>query len=258
MKIRVVYILMIAAALGVGAAYRVLRMARSEAAPVQPAAAVPEIEKQAMPPGPVAVPEPRPEPVQKKTVPQFAAPSRSMNTQDPDRRYWDGQAQRFDRMLEKLSRETDPAKRINLIRSMARYVRVDTPAAIEWAMNLADPGEQRAALEAINKNALVGIGARIEMDETGLPKIRETTPLSAVESTGKVEQGDYIVGMVDANGQPTYFDGLTLRQIVQFLRGEPGTEVRLLMERGTTGGGTEPYAFDVPVQRSLIVVEPPF
>jgi len=51
---------------------------------------------------------------------------------------------------------------------------------------------------------------------------------------------------------------LPVRQIVKLLHGQPGTEVRLLMERDPADGNTEPYSFDVPVQRSMIIVQPPF
>lgn len=217
-------------------------------------------------PSPVP-PAPPIEPVIVKPTPVIAAKvtpiaqhlPKAVSAQDAARRrYWEVQAQRFSQLQDRLSWETDPARRKGLIRAIAGYVRVDTLSTLDWAMNLTDPAEQRTALEAINKNALVGIGARIEVDETGFPKIRETMPLSAVESTGQVEDGDYIVGMVGVNGQHTSFDGVPIRQIVRFLRGAPGTEIRLLLEREPSDGGSEPYAFDVPVQRSLIVVQPPF
>jgi len=135
---------------------------------------------------------------------------------------------------------------------------MDTPGTLDWAMGLEDPEEWRAGLEAINKNALTGIGARIEMDETGLPKVGETTILSAVASTGQVEPGDYISGMVNSDGSIVYFKDRPIRQIVQFLRGQAGTEVQLLMERVPADGSAEPYSFDVAVQRSMIIVQPPF
>ncbi|RKX46195.1 MAG: hypothetical protein DRP64_03540 [Verrucomicrobia bacterium] len=157
-----------------------------------------------------------------------------------------------------LNEENDPAKRMNLIRVMGRNVRIDTLSTLDWAMGMEDPEEQRAALDAINQNALVGIGARIQTDETGLPKIVDTTILSAIASTGMAEPGDYISGMVNSDGSTTYFKDLPVRQIVQFLHGQPGTEIRLLMERAPTEGDTEPYSFDVPVLRSMIIMQPPF
>jgi C-terminal processing protease CtpA/Prc len=215
------------------------------------------------------LPKPSPEPMIKKpaltAAPTVAAPK-------PEKRpnaattaysraaaqYWNEMAHQFKYQQEKLSHENDPAKRMTLIQKMAMNVRVDTPSTLEWAMGLEDSAEKRAAMEAINKNVLTGIGARIEMDETGLPKIRETTVLSAVASTGQVEPGDYMSGMVNGDGSTIYFKGRSLQQIVQLLRGKPGTEVRLLMERASADGNAESYSFDVPVQRSLIVVQPPF
>ena len=146
---------------------------------------------------------------------------------------------------------------MNLIRTMSRNVRIDTLRTLDWVLELDDPAEQRAALEAINQNALVGIGARLQVDETGLPKITETTVLSAVASTGMTEPGDYISGIVNEDGSTIYFKDLPVRQIVKLLHGQPGTEVQLLMERAPTEGNTEPYSFDVPVLRSMIIVQPP-
>ena len=157
-----------------------------------------------------------------------------------------------------LNQEADPAKRTNLIQAMAKNIRIDTLSTLDWAMGLEDPEEQRAALDAINKNALVGIGARLQVDETGLPRIMETTVLSALASTGMTEPGDYISGMVNGDGSILYFKDRPIRQIVQLLRGQPETEVRLLMERAPAEGRAEPYSFDVAVQRSMIVVHPPF
>ncbi len=170
--------------------------------------------------------------------------------------YWKRAEENFNRQWDKLDVEQDPAKRNQLIRNMAQYVRMDTLSAIEWALSLADPEERRLALESINKYALTGIGARIGMDQTGFPAIRETTALSAVASTGLVEPGDYIVGMQDEYGQFVDFKGLSMQQIIQHLRGEAGTDVLLYMERLLPQDG-DAKTFEVPVKRSLLVIQPP-
>ena len=167
-------------------------------------------------------------------------------------------ALQFEHQRLRFNQETDPAKRKNLIESMARNVQIDTLSTLDWAMALEDPAEKRAALEAINKNALAGIGARIHVDETGFPKITKTTVLSAVASTGQVESGDYITGIVNEDGSTIYFKNRPVQQIVQYLRGQSGTEVRLLMERIMPEGSDESYVFDVPVIRSIIVMQPPY
>jgi hypothetical protein len=179
------------------------------------------------------------------------------NPHDPAQ-FWERQAERFHMLTEQLALEENPAKRNNLIQNIAQYVRIDTLGTLDWTMGLEDPNEQRAALEAVNKYALSGIGARIGVDETGFPRIRETTILSAVAATGQVEAGDYIVGMVSPDGEPVSFQNLSVQQVVKHLRGQPGSEVQLLMERVSSDGNGESQAFDVSVQRSLLVIQPPY
>lgn len=268
------YILMICVFSGLGlSAYRLLNRAGDEpeppivARPEEVPAAEPiveEVEK----PAPVAViPKKEPEKKQVAVAKPPVAPPPKPVVQQPQLtkeeqqqkaldRYWDQMARNFDRQLNQLDREQNPDRRLRLIQAIARYVRVDTLAALDWATTLSDPEEQRAALNAINKNALTGIGARIDSDETGLPIIRKTTILSAVESTGMVEDGDYISGMVQPDGSLVYFKDWPLQKVAQVLRGEAGTEVQLMMERVTPDGVW--HSFDVPVQRSLIVMQPDF
>jgi C-terminal processing protease CtpA/Prc len=210
------------------------------------------------------VPLPQPALLKQETPPPTATapPEQRQPASAPEDRlhasvYWDQAAAIFASHREALDRETDPVRRMSLIRTLAGYVRVHTPAALDWAMGLEDTDERRAALEAINHNALSGIGVRIEVDDTGFPRIKDTTVLSAIASTGLVEQGDYIVGMMGENGQPIYFKDLPIHQIVQVLRGQPGTEVQLIMERVPAQGGT-PFAFDVSVHRSMLVIQPPY
>jgi C-terminal processing protease CtpA/Prc len=208
-------------------------------------------------------PLPRPKPPSEREVEATAPAARKqpdrLPPQQPDpAQYWERQAQRFNGLLEQLAREPDPARRKALIRALAGYVRIDTLGTLDWAMGLQDPSEQRAALAAINHSSLSGIGARIETDDTGFPKIRETTVLSAIAATGLVEPGDYIVGMVDPDGQPISFENLSIQQVVKYLRGQPGSEVQLLIERLPSDGNAESQTFGVPVQRSLLVIQPPY
>jgi C-terminal processing protease CtpA/Prc len=261
MRIRPVYILLSALALAGIAGISFLSRSSppqppDSEMPVPPQPLINEPEQDVRP-----TPQPPPEQQEENTIagraivpPQEAqepAPERT----DPTEHYWRRHALHFEQQQMKLTEENDPIKRLNLIRTMARNIRINTSDTIEWAMGLADPAEQRAALEAINNHALVGIGAHIQLDETGFPKIMQTTPLSAIESTGMTQPGDYIRGMVGEHGEPIYFKGLPIHQIVQALRGKPGTEIQLLMERRTTDEAS-PYRFEVPVSRSMIVIQP--
>lgn len=213
--------------------------------PAPPAASTAIIVPQPVPTRPATTAQARPAPLSKEEQMRAAW-----------QRYWKNAADQFDRQWNRLDHELDPTARSRLIQSMARYVRIDTLQAVEWAMSLTDPQEQHAALEAINQNALTGIGARIEKDETGYPLIRETTIMSAIGSTGLVEPGDYIVGMEDDSGRAISFGEVPLPEIVRNLRGQAGSEIRLQMERISENG--EAYTFQVPVQRSLLVMKPPF
>ena len=169
---------------------------------------------------------------------------------------WEEQQLAFMEKKALLENETDPQERLRLLDSMMKYVRFDTMAALEWAMALEDPDERRAALEAINEKALVGIGAQIELDKEGLPKIKETTVLSAIGATGKVQPGDYIASIINEDGSTIDLHGMPLPDIVKLLRGKPGSTVRLVMERMSEDGG-EPVFFNVDVQRSMLVIGNP-
>jgi C-terminal processing protease CtpA/Prc len=216
---------------------------KTEVASVVEAVEIP-IEEPEVAAQPAPTPTPQPQPL-----------TREEQMRAAQERYYTQMARNFNRLLGQFNGEQDPVKRQRLIDALARYVRVDTLAALDWAATIEDPEEKRAALEAINKNALTGIGAHIEMDAIGLPKIRDTTILSAVESSGKVESGDYISGVMNPDGSIVYFHGLSIQEIVKHLRGAPGTEIKLMMERLSQNGGFT--SFDVPIQRSLIVIQPP-
>ena len=267
MKSRAIQILIVTAITAMGVAYRYRntvsgRPAEEEPAPLQlQTADEPKLDvRAAIPPPPKpAARKPEPPASPESAPPQVKGkPKTTAANQRRALQYWQQAARRFERQAKALAQENDPAKRMNLIKAMARNVRIDTLATLDWAMGMENPAEQRAALDAINKNALVGIGARIQVDETGLPKIVNTTVLSAIASTGMAEPGDYISGMVNGDGSVIHFQDLPVREIVKLLHGQPGTEVRLLMERGSPEGNTEPYSFDVPVLRSMIIMQPPF
>lgn len=214
----------------------------------------PQLVRLQTPPAPEAEAAPEPEPQPKPQLVQKE--DQQIQPPRPDyARYWKQQERQFNNLVDRLANETDPRRRQSLINAIARHIRVDTLATLDWVSTLETAEEQRAALEAINRNALVGIGARIEVDSTGLPLIRETTIMSAVEATGMVAAGDYISGMVQPDGTTVHFDGMPVQQIVRHLRGQVGTEPTLMMKRYNDDGST--ITFDVAVPRSLLVVGPP-
>lgn len=245
-----------AAGLAIGAVLLLQEPAPEPRTAAEEPAAVPAA-VQAVPrapePAPPQLPEPEPEPEKTELA---AKNNQKPPPPKPDyARYWKQQELNFDNQLRRLEKETDPQKRLALIRAMARYIRVNTLATLDWISMLESEEEQRTALEAVNQFALVGIGARLEFDSTGLPKIQETTIMSAIEATGMAAAGDYISGMISPDGTVIDFENMPLQQVVNHLRGEAGTTPVLMMKRINEDGSTLTY--DVEVSRSLLVVEPP-
>ncbi len=75
-------------------------------------------------------------------------------------------------------------------------------------------------------NLLVGIGAQLR-DIDGYCVIERLMPGGPAEMSGKLHPGDKIVAVAQGAGEPVDVVGMKLRRIVQMIRGEIGTEVRL-------------------------------
>jgi carboxyl-terminal processing protease len=75
-------------------------------------------------------------------------------------------------------------------------------------------------------NALVGIGAQLR-DVDGYCIIERLLPGGPAEMSGLLHPGDKIVAVAQGNAEPMDVVGLKLRKIVQQIRGEAGSEVRL-------------------------------
>ncbi|MEX0323027.1 MAG: carboxy terminal-processing peptidase [Puniceicoccaceae bacterium] len=75
-------------------------------------------------------------------------------------------------------------------------------------------------------NALVGIGAQLR-DIDGYCVIERLLPGGPAEMSGKLHPGDKIVEVAQGDSKPVDVVGMKLRKIVQQIRGETGTEVRL-------------------------------
>lgn len=75
-------------------------------------------------------------------------------------------------------------------------------------------------------NALVGIGAQLR-DVDGYCVIERLLPGGPAEMSGKLHPGDKIVAVAQGENEPVDVVGMKLRKIVQQIRGEEGTEVRL-------------------------------
>jgi hypothetical protein len=124
--------------------------------------------------------------------------------------------------------EDDPAQdRWRLDSVMAAWAQHDTEAALQWVeQNLSDPGERDMALNAIRSVAPVGIGAELALQD-GYAVINRLVPGSPAELSGQLQSGDRIVAV--AQGDNAFLDArhLPLSELVQAIRGAPGTLIRI-------------------------------
>ncbi len=82
-------------------------------------------------------------------------------------------------------------------------------------------------------NALVGIGAQLR-DIDGYCVIERLLPGGPAEMSGKLHPGDKIVAVGQGDNEAVDVIGMKLRKIVQMIRGESGTEVRLTVIPSTS------------------------
>jgi carboxyl-terminal processing protease len=75
-------------------------------------------------------------------------------------------------------------------------------------------------------NSLIGIGAQLR-DVDGYCVIERLMPGGPAEMSGQLHPGDKIVAVAQGDGEPVDVVDMKLRRIVQQIRGEAGTEVRL-------------------------------
>lgn len=75
-------------------------------------------------------------------------------------------------------------------------------------------------------NALVGIGAQLR-DVDGYCVIESLIPGGPAEMSGQIHPGDKIIAVAQGSEEPVDVVDMKLRKIVQQIRGESGTEVRL-------------------------------
>ncbi len=87
----------------------------------------------------------------------------------------------------------------------------------------------KSALESFNiqmRLSLFGIGALLQ-SEDGYCKIMELTPGGPAIKSGKLKVGDKIVAVAQGNKEPVDAVDMKIDKIVEMIRGQKGTEVRL-------------------------------
>ena len=102
----------------------------------------------------------------------------------------------------------------------------DTDAALRWVDQGSDPAERDAALAAIRSVAPVGIGAALAMQD-GFPVIKQVLPGTPSELSGQLHPGDRILALAQGDNSFVEARNLSLQDIVQMVRGAPGTLLQL-------------------------------
>lgn len=126
-----------------------------------------------------------------------------------------------------LVKQTAPAEQRQLLNALyATWGSSDTDAALRAAEQIQDPAERDAALQAIRTTAPVGIGAELRTQD-GYPVINGLISGTPAEASGQLHKGDRIIGL--AQGDNAFVDthNASLADVVQMIRGAPGTLVQL-------------------------------
>ena len=119
----------------------------------------------------------------------------------------------------------------------------DTEAALQWAEQLPD-AEREAALQAIRSAAPVGIGAVLSMQQ-GYPVINDLLAGAPAALSGQLNKGDRIVAL--AQGDNSFVDARTLplADVVQMIRGAPGTLLQLQVLAADAPPGSAPRTVSI-------------
>ena len=119
----------------------------------------------------------------------------------------------------------------------------DTEAALQWANQLPD-AEREAAVQAIRTEAPVGIGTAIGMKD-GVPVVQTLLPGTPAELSGQIHPGDRILAL--AQGDNAFVDAhnYPLADLVQMIRGAPGTTLQLQILPADAPPGSAPQTISI-------------
>ena len=91
------------------------------------------------------------------------------------------------------------------------------------------------------RNSLEGIGAMLQ-SEDGVTTLKSIVPGGAADKDGRIQPGDDIVGVGQGeDGELVDVVDMKLRDVVDLIRGEAGTVVKLEVAKGGEGGKLETY-----------------
>lgn len=147
----------------------------------------------------------------------------------------------------------DTAPRLAVIAELAeRKAMSDTATAVQWADSLATDAEREAAQGAIYDATPRGIGAVLGVQD-GFPVVSGLTHDSAAKNAGLLP-GDRLVEIANADGSKHALHDVPLSTVITYIRGEPGTTVRLRILRTSPDGRTTEQW--IPVTRQQVMFKP--
>ncbi|MEO8498022.1 MAG: S41 family peptidase, partial [Planctomycetota bacterium] len=82
---------------------------------------------------------------------------------------------------------------------------------------------------------LDGIGAALQLSEEGYTAVTKVIPGGAADKDGRLKPDDRIVSVSDSNGEMVDVVDMKLNDVVQLIRGDAGTVVKLGVQPGGTG-----------------------
>jgi hypothetical protein len=120
----------------------------------------------------------------------------------------------------------------------------DTEAALQWADQLPDSTQQDAALRAIRTEAPVGIGTEVAMKD-GNPVVVHLLPGAPAELSGQIHPGDRILALAQGDNSFVNAQGIPLSDLVQMIRGAPGTTLQLQILSADAPPGSAPQTISI-------------
>lgn len=144
------------------------------------------------------------------------------------------------------SMDPGPA-RDSLLREIASTLSSrDSSEALTWIRGLASATDQSAARQIVESLTPVGIGVHLSMSG-GLPMIQALLPGASADLSQQVQPGDRIVAVDQyGNGQFVGVQGMDLDKVVNLIRGEAGTSLRLQVSRVSGKGFGQPRVVVLP------------
>ena len=139
------------------------------------------------------------------------------------------------------SRQLSPESRRKFLDSVfVTWARKDTAAALRYVeQQIYDPVEKEAAMRAIRSIAPVGIGAELRQQD-GYTVVNRLLPGGPAEASGQLHAGDRIVAVAQGGGAFVDARNMSLADLVQNIRGAPGTPLQLQVLSADAPPGSQP------------------